>query len=150
MFANLDIGLAALRAYPDILQAAGVAGSVIYVGGFALVQSGKTCGNGAAYSASKIIAAVLVLLSLVDAFNLSAFLIQVGFIGFGMFGLIRQVLCHKRTQPAKAPTQPAAYVPHAPETQDVWQVTSDLENHPRARADDTPVRPFPDAAAPAL
>ena len=79
-----------LRGYPDILIACGVAGSIIYVGGFALVQSGRMCGNGTGYSISKIIAALLVLLSLLHAFNLGAFLIQVGFIYFGVWGLMRK------------------------------------------------------------
>lgn len=81
-----------LRAYPVLLNASGVFGSIIYISGFALVQSGRTCGNGPIYSASKIIAAILVLISLVGAFNLGAFIIQVGFIIFGVLGLRRQFL----------------------------------------------------------
>ncbi|AKI01336.1 hypothetical protein IMCC20628_02639 [Hoeflea sp. IMCC20628] len=79
-----------MRAYPDLLSASGVVGSIIYISGFALVQSGRTCGNGPLYSASKVIAAILVLISLVGAFNLGAFIIQVGFITFGLVGLGRQ------------------------------------------------------------
>ncbi|MGJ8605269.1 MAG: CBU_0592 family membrane protein [Marivita sp.] len=86
MSALLDL----MRAYPTALQACGVMGSVIYVGGFALVQSGRTCGNGPVYSASKIVAAILVLVSLVGAFNLGAFLIQIGFITFGLWGFVRR------------------------------------------------------------
>ncbi|MHA6268220.1 CBU_0592 family membrane protein [Aliiroseovarius sp. CAU 1755] len=77
-----------MRDYPDLLQAAGVLGSIIYVGGFALVQCGWACGNGTGYSVSKILAAVLVLISLIGAFNLGSFLIQVGFIIFGCMGLV--------------------------------------------------------------
>ena len=76
--------------YLDALQICGVIGAVIYVGGFALVQVGHACGNGTGYSLSKIIAAVLVLASLSGAFNLGAFLIQVGFIVFGLWGLFRR------------------------------------------------------------
>lgn len=79
-----------MRAYPELLSVSGVVGSIIYISGFALVQSGRTCGNGSLYSASKIIAAFLVLVSLVGAFNLGAFIIQVGFIIFGLVGLGRQ------------------------------------------------------------
>ena len=61
-----------------------------YINGFALVQRGRTCGNGPLYSGSKVIAAFLVLISLVGAFNLGAFIIQVGFITFGLMGLGRQ------------------------------------------------------------
>lgn len=76
--------------FPWLLQTGGVIGSAIYVGGFAMVQCGYTCGNGAGYSLSKIVAAVLVLASLIDAFNLGAFLIQVGFIFFGVVGMLRR------------------------------------------------------------
>ncbi len=79
-----------LAGYPWLLQLGGVIGSAIYVGGFALVQCGYTCGNGAGYSLSKIVAALLVLASLIDAFNLGAFLIQVGFIFFGLVGMLRR------------------------------------------------------------
>ncbi|NDR57321.1 CBU_0592 family membrane protein [Aliiruegeria sabulilitoris] len=75
---------------PLLLQICGVIGSIVYVGGFALVQCDIACGNGTAYSVSKIIAAALVLLSLIDSFNLAAFLIQIGFIGFGLWGLARR------------------------------------------------------------
>lgn len=79
-----------LAGYPLLLQIGGVIGSAIYVGGFALVQCGYTCGNGTLYSLSKIVAALLVLASLIDAFNLGAFLIQVGFIFFGLVGMLRR------------------------------------------------------------
>ncbi len=79
-----------LSAYPDLLNASGVVGSIIYISGFALVQFGQTWGNGPLYSASKMLAAILVLISLVGAFNLGAFIIQVGFIIFGLVGLGRQ------------------------------------------------------------
>ncbi|MFD0978899.1 CBU_0592 family membrane protein [Tropicimonas aquimaris] len=75
---------------PLLLQICGVIGSVIYVGGFALVQCEHVCGNGTGYAVSKIIAAMLVLLSLIDAFNLGSFLIQIGFITFGYWGLTRR------------------------------------------------------------
>ncbi len=88
----MSVFLDSMRAYPDLLRASGVVGSIIYVSGFALVQSGKTCGNGSLYSASKVLAAIMVLISLVGAFNLGAFIIQVGFIIFGMVGLGRQFL----------------------------------------------------------
>lgn len=149
MPAYLDAILSAMRAYPDLLQVSGVLGSIIYVGGFALVQSGKACGNSAAYSMSKVIAATLVLISLVGAFNLSAFLIQIGFIGFGVLGLVRQIRERASTgHPASTP--PIAYAPRGPVFQDSEQGTSDWGNHPRARAYDRPIQPFPDAAAPTL
>lgn len=135
-----------MRAYPDLLQASGVLGSVIYVGGFALVQSGRTCGNGSAYSASKIVAAVLVLVSLVGAFNLGAFLIQIGFIGFGLWGLLRQSASKARVISV---TPPADYAPSAPDIRGDSPETCGWESHRRVPAGDTPVPPYPAAAVPA-
>lgn len=74
----------------EIMRACGVVGSIVYVGGFALVQAGRVCGNGHAYVFSKIIAAILVLISLVAEFNLGSFLIQVGFLAIGLWGLARR------------------------------------------------------------
>lgn len=80
-----------LRAYPDVLRACGVIGSVLYVGGFALVQTGRICGNGPIYACNQLTAATLVLTSLIGAFNLGAFIIQIGFLFFGSIGLYRKL-----------------------------------------------------------
>lgn len=141
MFAYFDALLTAMRAYPTLLQVSGVIGSVIYVGGFAFVQSGKTCGNGALYSASKIVAAFLVLVSLVGAFNLGAFLVQIGFIGFGLLGLFRQMKLRRVAIP------PNANAPSAPASQESLQATSDWRIRPPARVRGKPVPPCPAAAA---
>lgn len=126
-----------MRTYPTLLEACGVIGSIIYVGGFALVQYGRACGNGAVYSASKILAALLVLISLVGAFNLGAFLIQIGFVTFGIVGLCRQSAI--RSEGERQPRPQAGYVPHAPAIQDSLPATSGWQNHPRGPAHDTPV-----------
>jgi hypothetical protein len=150
----MSVLLDAIRTHPDILQACGVAGSVIYVGGFALVQSGRACGNGAAYSASKIVAALLVLVSLAGAFNLGAFLIQIGFIAFGLVGLVRQASVKDqpetpvKTQPDHSVIRQDGYGPNAHALQDGWPVTCDWESHPPAPAHDRPVRLSPAVAAP--
>lgn len=72
---------------PNLLQAIGVLGFVLYVGGFFLVQNGSVCGNGVLYPLSKVVAAGCVLISLVAAFNLASFLIQVSYIGIGLYGV---------------------------------------------------------------
>lgn len=70
-----------------LLQGIGVLGFILYVGGFFLVQNRMICGNGIAYPLSKVIAACFVLISLYVDFNLASFLIQVSYIGIGLFGL---------------------------------------------------------------
>lgn len=79
------------RAYPTLLQTCGVLGSILYIGGFALLQTGRICANALYYSCNQLTAASLVLISLVGAFNLGAFLIQIGFLFFGAIGLARRL-----------------------------------------------------------
>lgn len=70
-----------------LLQSIGVLGSIAYVAGFFLVQSGKLCGNGLLYPCSKLFAAICVSLSLLTAFNLAALLIQISFITIALYGI---------------------------------------------------------------
>ncbi|SHH15460.1 hypothetical protein SAMN05443551_1425 [Marivita hallyeonensis] len=147
-----------MRTYPDLLQASGVLGSIIYVGGFALVQSGRACGNGATYSASKIVAALLVLISLVGAFNLGAFLIQIGFIFFGTWGLFRRSgtlppqdgVVHARLDGTRLVTQPSANGQIAPASPDDLPAISGSESHQPAPAGGKSARLFLGDAGPAL
>ena len=76
-----------LRAYPDILQAIGLVGFMLYVGAFSAIQSGRLCGNGILFSTNQVVAASCVLISLLGAFNLASFLIQVSYIGIGIYGI---------------------------------------------------------------
>ena len=69
------------------LQALGAAGSLIYVAGFLMLQSGRLCGNGLAYPVSKLVAALCVLASLMTAFNLAAVLTQVSFVAIALYGI---------------------------------------------------------------
>ncbi len=77
-----------LQQYPDLLNAIGVTGSVIYILSFNLVQTGRMDGNGIAYAFSKVIAASFVMLSLATAFNLASLIIQSNFILVGLYGVI--------------------------------------------------------------
>ncbi len=76
-----------MQHYHAALQITGTVGCLIYVGGYLLVQTGRICGNGAGYSASKLIAASFVLASLITSFNLASFLIQISFIAISLYGL---------------------------------------------------------------
>lgn len=77
-----------MRAFPQVLQAIGVLGFFLYVGAFAAIQSGRLCGNGIIFSTNQVIAASCVLISLLGAFNLGSFLIQVSYIGIGTCGIV--------------------------------------------------------------
>ena len=77
-----------MQTYPSLLQVVGILGFITYMAVFALVQSGKICGNGIVYPASKVFAATCVLISLVGAFNLASCLIQLSYIVIGLYGIV--------------------------------------------------------------
>jgi len=137
--------VAFLRQFPEALQVCGVIGSILYVGGFALVQTGRICGNGPYYSVNQLIAAILVILSLVGAFNLGAFLIQVGFLSFGSFGLARRYwMRRKGVFPAgMGIIRTVSNVPNAPASRGDWPATCDSGSRRRARGRGRPTRPYP-------
>ncbi len=74
--------------YPELSQAIGVLGFMIYVGGFFSIQSGLMCGNGICFPVLQVIAASCVLISLTSAYNLAAFMIQTSYIAIGLFGIV--------------------------------------------------------------
>ncbi len=76
-----------IRAFPQVLQAIGVFGFMLYVGAFSAIQTGRLCGNGIIFSINQVVAASCVLVGLVGAFNLASFLIQVSYIGIGTYGI---------------------------------------------------------------
>jgi predicted membrane protein len=83
----LQNSLEIMLMYPNLLQLVGVIGFLTYVIGFAMVQNEKICGNGVLYPASKVFAAICVLISLVGAFNLASCLIQLSYIVIGLYGI---------------------------------------------------------------
>ncbi len=90
-----------LRAFPDTLEAIGVVGFLTYIIGFKLVQTGHICGNGTTYALTNVIAASLVLISLVGAFNLASFLIQISYIAIGLFGIGLRIRKARESNPKK-------------------------------------------------
>lgn len=74
----------------SLLVAAGVAGFGLYAAAFASVQIGKLDGNGVAYTIANVAAAALVLVSMVEQFNLGSLLTQVTWIAVGLVGLFRR------------------------------------------------------------
>lgn len=74
-------------------------GSVTFFGGFAILQYGRACATGVDCSCSKIIAALLVPVCLIRAFNLGAVLIRIGVMFFGLIGRTRQVRSRNAVSP---------------------------------------------------
>ena len=77
-----------IKTYPDISQAIGVFGFLIYISTFFSVQTGFLCGNGVCFPILQVIAASCVLISLSSAYNLASFMIQTSYITIGLFGII--------------------------------------------------------------
>lgn len=82
----------------QVLQGAGLAGVVLYLGSYALLQTGLLRGSGYAYAVFNLCAASLVLLSLTVAFNLSSALIQISWIIISLLGLARLILLNSRVR----------------------------------------------------
>jgi len=97
-----------MLAYPNLLQLIGVVGFLTYVIGFGLVQNEKICGNGILYPASKVFAAICVLISLVGAFNLASCLIQLSYIVIGLYGIAVRRKKNRLGNLAKAEAKSAA------------------------------------------
>ncbi|OIQ45289.1 MAG: hypothetical protein BM558_04380 [Roseobacter sp. MedPE-SW] len=92
-----------LRQYPEVLQIIGVIGFSLYITAFTLLQTGRICGNSIGYTCFVISAASCVLISLISAFNLAAFLIQTSYVSLGLFGLSRRFVIHKLRQSKSEP-----------------------------------------------
>lgn len=82
----------------QVLQWAGLAGVVIYLGSYALLQAGVLRGSGFAYAVFNLCAASLVLLSLSVAFNLSSAIIQISWIIISLYGIARLAWLNSRVR----------------------------------------------------
>ncbi|MEM9434470.1 MAG: hypothetical protein AAGA12_11155 [Pseudomonadota bacterium] len=82
---------------PSLFQAAGVAGFILYFLGFAGLQLGFVDGNKSGYSLCSILAAVLVLISLTEHFNLASAMIQISWILLGTTGLVCRRIRTRKT-----------------------------------------------------
>ena len=87
-----------LYAYPELTDSIGIAGFFFYIISFCAVQTGKICGNGMIYVLANVAAATLVLISLINAFNIASFLIQISFISIGIYGVARKLQARRKGQ----------------------------------------------------
>ncbi len=67
----------------------GVVGFVLYMLAYGLLQIGRISGQSYSYTLMNMVAATLVLISLVNQFNLASLLIQVSWIAISVVGLYR-------------------------------------------------------------
>lgn len=97
-------GVALRRSSPivSLFVLAGVAGFACYAASFGLVQISRLDGNSFTYTALNVLAAALVLISMVDQFNLGSLLTQVTWIATGLVGTYRRRQPVKTLLPARA------------------------------------------------
>lgn len=67
----------------------GLIGVILYISSYAALQLGLLQGSGYTYTLMNLAAAILVLVSLMESFNLSSAIIQITWITISIFGLSR-------------------------------------------------------------
>ena len=72
-----------------VLEALGILGVVIYMGSYVLLNAGYITGQGYHYTLMNMAAAICVLASLSQSFNLASAMIQVCWIAISLYGLAR-------------------------------------------------------------
>ena len=75
----------------------GLLGTVMILGGFALLQAGKLAGTGLVYQLLNLFGAAGVLVSLLGTFNLSVFLLEAAWMAVSVYGIARSFKV-KRTE----------------------------------------------------
>lgn len=82
----------------SLFQCIGVAGFIGYISGFAGLQFGLIDGNSRVYCLISIASASLVLIGLMEHFNLASALIQVSWIVIGVSGLVLRSVRRRKEQ----------------------------------------------------
>lgn len=81
---------------PSFMQAIGLLGVTGYISCFASLQLGLIDGNGRFFAMMSVFNASLVLVSLMEQFNLPAVIIQFSWITFGLIGLtLKTIRLHR-------------------------------------------------------
>lgn len=78
----------------------GMAGTLMILGGFALLQAGRLNGTGLVYQLLNLFGAAGVLVSLWGSFNLSVFLLEAAWVAVSVYGIARSF---KRKAATKSP-----------------------------------------------
>ncbi|MEP1208852.1 MAG: hypothetical protein ABJM29_14105 [Rhizobiaceae bacterium] len=81
----------------SLMQALGLCGVMGYISCFACLQLGLIDGNGRFFAMMNVINASLVLVSLLEQFNLPSALIQISWITFGLIGLTLKTIKLQRS-----------------------------------------------------
>jgi paired small multidrug resistance pump len=80
----------------------GVAGTLMVLGAFFGLQSGRLAGNGIVYQLLNLLGAAGVLVSLVGEFNLSVFLLEVAWVSISAYGIVRSLRGRRHAAPRQS------------------------------------------------
>lgn len=69
----------------------GIAGTLMVLGAFFLLQAGRVSGTGLVYQLLNLFGAGGVLVSLLGQFNVSVFVLELAWMAISMYGLVRTV-----------------------------------------------------------
>lgn len=79
----------------------GVAGTLMVLGAFFGLQSGRLAGNGIVYQLLNLLGAAGVLVSLLGEFNLSVFLLEVAWVAVSGYGMARSLRARRNGAPRR-------------------------------------------------
>lgn len=82
----------------NVFDIAGLSGFCLYVGVYASLQMGRIDGNSISYTFVNASAASLVLISLLQNFNLASALIQIMWISISVIGIIRIIVSRRNAR----------------------------------------------------
>ena len=74
----------------------GLLGTVLVVGSYFLLQSGRLSGTGLPYQLINIAGSGCILVSLIGGFNLSVALLQCTWIAISVYGIVRGAMARRR------------------------------------------------------
>lgn len=72
-----------------LIEAAGILGFALYLASYVLLNAGRLSGDRCGYALLNLAAAVCVLVSLMQSFNLASALIQASWIAISLYGIVR-------------------------------------------------------------
>jgi paired small multidrug resistance pump len=79
----------------------GIAGTLMVLGAFFLLQAGRVSGTSLAYQLLNLFGAGGVLVSLWGKFNLSVFVLELAWMVVSLYGIVRSVRTHMTRPPSR-------------------------------------------------
>ena len=79
----------------------GIAGTLMVLGAFFLLQAGRLSGTGIVYQLLNLFGAGGVLVSLWGNFNVSVFVLEVAWMVVSLYGIVRSVRTHMTRPPSR-------------------------------------------------